>query len=72
MLFELNQHGRGELLAECRRLLRLALPILIAQVAQVGVGVVDTVMAGHASANDRPAWLWVRMYLLRCILLFWE
>ena len=43
MLFELNQHGRGELLAECRRLLRLALPILIAQVAQVGVGVVDTV-----------------------------
>ncbi|PIT15565.1 MATE family efflux transporter [Snodgrassella alvi] len=52
MLFELNQHGRGELLAECRRLLRLALPILVAQAAQVGVGVVDTVMAGHASAND--------------------
>jgi multidrug resistance protein, MATE family len=52
MLFELNEHGRGELLRECRRLVRLALPILIAQAAQVGVGAVDTVMAGHASAND--------------------
>lgn len=52
MLFELNEHSRGELLTEYRKLTRLALPILIAQAAQVGVGVVDTVMAGHASAND--------------------
>lgn len=52
MLFELNEHSRGELLNECRRLVRLALPILIAQAAQVGVGAVDTMMAGHASAND--------------------
>ena len=52
MLFELNEHSKGEVLTECRRLVRLALPILIAQAAQVGVGVVDTVMAGHASAND--------------------
>ena len=52
MLLELNEHSKGEVLTECRRLVRLALPILIAQAAQVGVGVVDTVMAGHASAND--------------------
>ena len=49
MLFELNEHSKGEVLTECRRLVRLALPILIAQAAQVGVGVVDTVMAGHAN-----------------------
>lgn len=37
---------------EFSRLLRLALPIIGAQLAQVGMGVVDTVMAGHLSAVD--------------------
>ena len=37
---------------EFHRLLQLALPIIGAQLAQVGMGVVDTVMAGHLSAVD--------------------
>ncbi|WP_066567897.1 MATE family efflux transporter [Snodgrassella sp. CFCC 13594] len=55
MMFELNRFGGGEFRAEAGRILHLALPILIAQVAQVGVGVVDTVMAGHVSADDLAA-----------------
>jgi len=35
-----------------RALLRLAWPILVAQVAVIGLGVIDTIMAGHLSASD--------------------
>lgn len=38
-----------------RALLQLAWPILIAQLAQVGMGVTDTVMAGGVSATDLAA-----------------
>jgi MATE family multidrug resistance protein len=37
---------------EWKILLKLGAPILVAQVAQVANGVVDTVMSGHASAHD--------------------
>ncbi|QSP96462.1 MATE family efflux transporter [Marinobacter salinisoli] len=42
-------------LAEWRTLALLGGPILIAQVAQMANGVIDTVMAGHASAEDLAA-----------------
>jgi MATE family multidrug resistance protein len=56
-------------LAECRALLALAGPILIAQVAQVGTGVVDTIMAGRYNANDLAAIaigynIWLPLYLV--------
>ena len=40
---------------EVRKLVVLALPMLLAQVAQVGVGFVDTVMAGAAGKDDLAA-----------------
>lgn len=55
MLFELSQYPKKMFFLEARKLLRLGLPIFIAQIAQVGIGVVDTVMAGHVSANDLAA-----------------
>ncbi|MDF7676892.1 MATE family efflux transporter [Neisseriaceae bacterium ESL0693] len=55
MLFGLNQYSRSEMTAEGSYILKLAVPILIAQAAQVGVGAVDTIMAGHASADDLAA-----------------
>ncbi len=42
-------------LAEWKTLAILGGPILIAQVAQMANGVIDTVMAGHASAEDLAA-----------------
>jgi MATE family multidrug resistance protein len=54
---------------ECRALLALTWPILIAQVAQVGTGVVDTIMAGRYNANDLAAIaigynIWLPLYLV--------
>lgn len=40
---------------ESRRLLSLAWPLLIAQVTQMLMGVIDTIMAGHYSAVDMAA-----------------
>lgn len=40
---------------ELRRLVALAVPLLIAQISQTAMGVVDTVMAGHYSADDLAA-----------------
>jgi MATE family multidrug resistance protein len=37
---------------ECRALLSLASPIILSQLAQVLMGLVDTVMAGHAGATE--------------------
>ena len=39
-------------LVEWKQLALLGMPILIAQLAQMANGVIDTVMAGHASAED--------------------
>ena len=63
------------ILAEGRALLALAWPMMIAQLAKVGTGVVDTVMAGHYSAIDLAAiaigyniWLPVYLFILGVIL----
>ncbi|MFK7915597.1 MAG: MATE family efflux transporter [Pseudomonadales bacterium] len=37
---------------ELRQLLRLAAPIILAQLSQMGLGVADTIMAGRVSATD--------------------
>lgn len=42
-------------LTEARQLLALAIPVIIAQVAQTAMGFVDTVMAGGYSATDMAA-----------------
>ena len=38
--------------AELRQLLRLALPMTLTQISQMGMGVADTIMAGRVSAAD--------------------
>lgn len=53
---------------ESRALLTMALPILVAQLAQMGTGVVDTIMAGRYSAMDLAAIaigynIWLPIYL---------
>ena len=42
-------------LTEARQLLMLAIPVILAQVAQTSMGFVDTVMAGAVSATDMAA-----------------
>ncbi|KAB8307495.1 MATE family efflux transporter [Erwinia endophytica] len=42
-------------LTEARQLLALAIPVILAQVAQTAMGFVDTVMAGSVSATDMAA-----------------
>ena len=56
-------------IGECRALLAIAWPMLIAQVAQVGTGVVDTIMAGRYNADDLAAIaigynIWLPIYLV--------
>ncbi|MCW3479318.1 MATE family efflux transporter [Neisseriaceae bacterium JH1-16] len=55
MLFELKRAPRAEIRREAGTLIQLALPMLIAQVAQVGTGFVDTVMAGRVGTGDLAA-----------------
>ena len=54
---------------ELKQLFRLMIPILITQFAQAGFGLIDTIMAGHLSANDLAAiavgvGLWIPIMLL--------
>ncbi|WP_293763334.1 MATE family efflux transporter [uncultured Aquitalea sp.] len=55
MLFELHRAPRAKIRAEVGQIVRLALPMMIAQVAQVATGFVDTVMAGRVSTDDLAA-----------------
>lgn len=55
MFFHLNVFSRRRYFLELKHIVLLALPMLIAQVAQVGMGFVDTVMAGAVSASDLAA-----------------
>ncbi|QEY23180.1 MATE family efflux transporter [Neisseria animalis] len=55
MLLEFNRFSFPVFRKEIQRLSALALPILLAQVAQVGIGFVDTVMAGGAGKEDLAA-----------------
>ena len=58
MLFDLNRFGMGTYKQEAGKIIHLAWPMFIAQIAQVGVGVVDTVMAGRYGAEDLAAVAW--------------
>ena len=54
---------------ELKQLFHLMLPILITQFAQAGLGLIDTIMAGHLSAADLAAiaigvGLWIPIMLL--------
>ncbi|MDP4548022.1 MAG: MATE family efflux transporter [Marinobacter sp.] len=65
---EIRQPLVSRTLAEWKTLALLGGPILIAQVAQMANGVIDTVMAGHASAEDLAAVgigssLWMPLFL---------
>ena len=56
-------------ISECRALLAIAWPMIIAQLAQMGTGVVDTIMAGRYSATDLAAIaigfnIWLPVFLL--------
>lgn len=42
-------------LAEARRTLQIALPVITAQLAHISLGFIDTVMAGNLSARDLGA-----------------
>lgn len=60
--------SRSQLLEETRTLLRLAGPVMVAQLAQTANGFVDTLMAGQAGAADLAAValgtsLWLPLYL---------
>lgn len=55
MLLNLNRFAFPVFLKETRLLTALALPMLLAQVAQVGIGFVDTVIAGGAGKEDLAA-----------------
>jgi MATE family multidrug resistance protein len=53
---------------ESRALLRLGVPIILSQVAQVMMGLLDTVMSGHASAFDQAVVglgvaLWIPVFI---------
>ena len=63
------------MLGESRELLKLAGPLLAAQLALVGTGVVDTVMAGRYNAVDLAAIaigynLWLPLYLVSLGIMF--
>jgi MATE family multidrug resistance protein len=65
------KHDSPDWRIEAPRLIRLATPIFIGQVAQIGMGVTDTIMAGHYSAQDLAAiaigqsiWLPVYMFFI--------
>ena len=55
MLLNLNRFSPSSFRSESGKLVSLALPLLLAQIASVGVGVVDTVMAGRAGKDDLAA-----------------
>ena len=55
MLLDLNAYSWPVFKKEINKLAVLALPMLVAQVAQVGIGFVDTVMAGGAGKDDLAA-----------------
>lgn len=54
-MLHLTHFGMPALKKELKLLLSLAIPILLTQIAQVGTGFVDTVMAGGAGTDDLAA-----------------
>ena len=55
MLFDLTRYSPAEFKHETRQLLALALPMMMAQIATVAIGVADTAMSGAAGKDDLTA-----------------
>ena len=55
MLFHLDKTPPQRIRQESRTLIALALPMMVAQIAQVATGFVDTVMAGRVGTDDLAA-----------------
>jgi MATE family multidrug resistance protein len=55
MLFDLPNTPRREIAREASAIVKLGLPIIIAQIAQVATGFVDLVMSGQVSTDDLAA-----------------
>ena len=55
MLLDINRYSLTTYKKELSALVTLALPMLLSQIAQVGTGFVDTVMAGSVSIDDLSA-----------------
>ena len=70
MIFDLNRYSWHDFKHETRQLLALALPMMFGQIATVGIGVVDTMMAGAAGKDDLSAVALGAQFFLRCSLLF--
>ena len=64
-----NVSSATSLSYELKKLFHLMIPILITQFSQAGLGLIDTIMAGHLSATDLAAiavgvGLWIPVMLL--------
>ena len=64
-----NIHSVTTTRFELKQLFKLMIPILVTQFAQAGLGLIDTIMAGHMSATDLAAiavgvGLWMPIMLL--------
>ena len=55
MLLDINRYSWSVFRHESKQLVALALPMMLAQIAAVGVGFVDTVMAGAAGKDELAA-----------------
>ena len=55
MLLDLNRYSPAVFAKEAKALAALAWPMMLAQIAAVGLGFVDTVMAGGAGKDDLAA-----------------
>lgn len=55
MLLDINRYPLSNFAAEAKKLTALALPMMLGSIAAVGVGVVDTAMAGGAGKDDLTA-----------------
>ncbi len=64
----MEANNRKSMAAEWRAMIAIAWPMFIAQLALIGTGVVDTIMAGHYGATDLAAIaigynIWLPIYL---------
>ena len=64
-----NLHAPTSIGFELKKLFQLMIPIVITQFSQAGLGLIDTIMAGHLSATDLAAiavgvGLWIPVMLL--------
>lgn len=55
MIFDIHKYPKVTFAKHTKALLALAVPMMLAQVAQVGTGFIDTVMAGGAGKDDLAA-----------------